>query len=70
MIPPLSRLRSSLNLSLVLFSASSEQAGDDAASAAESLTDADSVKGLGETSDFLNLVREREREMKADEWRR
>lgn len=24
----------------------------------ESLTDAESVKGLGETSDFLNLVRE------------
>lgn len=40
------------------FSTSSEQAGDDMGSVVESLTDADSVKGLGETTDFLNMVRE------------
>ncbi|XP_011604657.1 retinitis pigmentosa GTPase regulator b isoform X2 [Takifugu rubripes] len=33
-----------------------EQAGDDPGSVVESLTDADSVKGLGETTDFLNMT--------------
>lgn len=47
-----------IDLSLLLFSTPSEQAGDDTGSVVESLTDADSVKGLGETTDFLNMVRE------------
>uniref|UniRef100_A0A4W6EWK4 X-linked retinitis pigmentosa GTPase regulator n=1 Tax=Lates calcarifer TaxID=8187 RepID=A0A4W6EWK4_LATCA len=41
-----------------LFSVSSAQAGGETDSAAESLTDTDSVKGLGETTDFLNMVRD------------
>lgn len=41
-----------------LFSVSSAQAGGETHSAAESLTDTDSVKGLGETTDFLNMVRD------------
>lgn len=53
--PRLSRWQRSQNLFLLLFPPSSEQAGD----AVESLADADSVKGLGETTDFLNMVRER-----------
>lgn len=35
----------------------SEQTGGGASSVEESLTDTDSVKGLGETTDFLNMVR-------------
>lgn len=42
----------------MLFPARSEQAGVEADSIMESLTDTDSVKGLGETTDFLNMVRE------------
>ena len=33
-----------------------EQTGGEADSVVESLTDTDSVRGLGETTDFLNMV--------------
>lgn len=36
----------------------SEQRGVETGSAVESLTDADSIKGLGDTGDFLNMVRD------------
>lgn len=39
------------------FSVLSAQAGGETDSVVESLTDTDSVKGLGETTDFLNMVR-------------
>lgn len=41
-----------------LFSALSEQTRDETDSVVESLTDGDSVKGLGDTTDFLNMVRD------------
>uniref|UniRef100_A0A7N6BKI4 X-linked retinitis pigmentosa GTPase regulator n=1 Tax=Anabas testudineus TaxID=64144 RepID=A0A7N6BKI4_ANATE len=40
----------------VLFSVWSEQTGAETDSVMESLTDTDSVKGLGETTDFLNMT--------------
>ena len=42
----------------VLFSPCAELVGGETDSVVESLTDTDSVKGLGETSDFLNMVRD------------